>query len=114
MDDDTQGDNGINVTKAGAAQYDQEVKGYGHVLDPAPLAALQTELASARAAYIASSNELTRLNTMAAQGNASARAVQTAEAAALRDQLAVESARVRIALGWGRCRCGTNRSGCVP
>jgi hypothetical protein len=101
MDDDTQGENGINVTKAEAARYDQEVKGYGHVLDPAPLAALQTELASARAAYIASSNELARAKTLAEQGNTSARILQTAEAAALRDELAVQSARDRIALGWG-------------
>ena len=100
MDDDTQGDNGINVAKVEAVQLDAEIKGYGHVLDPAPLAALLTELASTQAAYAATSNELARLNTLAAQGNTSARAVQTGEAAARRDQLAVESAKDRLALGW--------------
>jgi hypothetical protein len=102
MDDETQGDNGINVAKVQATELDQEVKGYGRVVDPAPLAALVMELASAQAAYAATSNELARLNIMAAQGNASARAVQTGEAAARRDQLAVESARDRISLTWGK------------
>jgi hypothetical protein len=101
MDDDTQGDNGINVAKAEAAQFDREAKGYGRVLDPTPLAGLLTELASARAAYVASSNELARVKILSAQGNASARVVQTAEAAALRDELAVQSAKDRLALGWG-------------
>jgi hypothetical protein len=110
MDDDTQGDNGINVAKVEAVQLAAEVKGYGHVLDPAPLAALLTELASAQAAYAATSNELARLNTMAAQGNASARAVQTGEAAARRDQLAVESAKDRLALAWGKAIAGQTDS----
>ena len=102
MDDDTQGDNGINVAKVEAAQFDQEVKAYGRVLDPAPLVALLAESASAHAAYAASSNELTRLKTLAAQGNASARALQTEEAAALRDQLTLQAARDRLALAWGK------------
>ena len=74
------------------------------MLDPAPLAALVTELASAQAAYAASSSELARLKTLEGQGNASARALQTAEAAALRDRLAVQSARERLGpvVGQGR------------
>ena len=79
-----------------------ELKGYGKVLDPAPLAALVTELAAAQAAYSASSSELARLKTLEGQGNASARALQTAEAAAVRDRLAVQSARERLALSWGK------------
>ena len=102
MSDELQGDAGIVVAKPVAAQLAPEVKGYGRVLDPTPLGALMTELASARAAYAASSNELARLNILAAQGNASSRALQTAEAAALRDQLAVQSANERLALSWGR------------
>src|SRR4029077_12761487 len=84
------------------AQISPELKGYGRVLDPAPLVALINELAGARAAYAASSNELARLKTLAGQGNASARALQAAEAAALRDQLAVQSAQDRLALSWGK------------
>jgi hypothetical protein len=102
MSDDAQGDYGINVTKVEAAQFDRELKAYGHVLDPGPLAALLTELATSKAAYIASSNELARLKTLATEGNASARALQTGEAAALHDQLAVQSAKDRLSLGWGK------------
>src|SRR5580704_9829842 len=81
MDDDTQGENGINVARVEALELKREVKGYGRVLDPAPLETLLNELASAEAAYAVSSNELARLKTLSAQGNASSRALQTGEAA---------------------------------
>jgi hypothetical protein len=79
-----------------------EAKGYGRVQDPAPLAALLTELASAQGTYGASSNELSRLKTLEGQGNASARALQTAEAAAVHDLVALQSVRERLLLSWGK------------
>jgi hypothetical protein len=102
LSDETQGNMGIQVTNPARMQLSPEVKGYGRVLDPAPLAALITDLASAQAAHVASSNEFARLKTLEGQGNASARALQAAEAAALRDQLAVQSAKDRLALSWGK------------
>jgi hypothetical protein len=72
------------------------------VLDPGPLAALVTDLLSARAAQAASSNELARLKTLEGQGNASARSLQAAEAAAVRDQLALRALSDRLALSWGQ------------
>lgn len=108
MSDEMQGDAGIVVTNPVAARLAPELKGYGRVLDPAPLAALLTELASDQAAYTASSNELARLKTLAGQGNTSARALQTAEAASLRDELAVQSARDRLVLSWGRAVADQN------
>lgn len=102
MDDETQGNIGLLVAKPAAAQLSPEVKGYGRVLDPTSLAALVTESATARAAYAASSNELARLTTLAGQGNASERALQTAEATALRDHLSVQSAQDRLVLSWGK------------
>jgi hypothetical protein len=102
MSDETQGDLGILVKSPTAFQMSPELKGYGRVLDPAPLAALITELASAQAAYTASSGELARLKTLEGQGNASARALQTAEAAAARDLVAIQSARERLILSWGK------------
>ena len=101
MDDEVQGDLGIQVTNPATLQLSAEAKGFGQVLDPAPLVSLLAELASARAACSASSNELSRLKSMEAQGNTSARAIQAAEAAALKDQLAAQSARDRLRLGWG-------------
>jgi hypothetical protein len=102
MSDEMQGDLGILVKSPTAFQMNPELKGYGRVLDPAPLAALMTELASAVAAYSASSRELTRLKTLEGQGNASARALQTAEAAASHDLVALQSAKERVALSWGK------------
>lgn len=109
MSDEAQGDLGILVKKPEVAQITPEVKGYGRVLDPAPLVALMNELATARAAYIASSNELARLQTLSGQGNASERALQAAQAAAQRDQLAVQSARDRLTLAWGRSIADENQ-----
>ena len=102
MDDETQGNMGLLVEKPAAGQLSPELKGYGRVLDPAPLAALVNELAAAQAVSTPSSNEYARLKLLAGQGNASERALQTVEAAALRDQLTVRSARDRLALSWGR------------
>ena len=102
MDDETQGNIGLLVANPATAQLNPELKGYGRVLDPAALAALVTELESGQAAYSASSNEIVRLKTLAGQGNASERALQTAEAAARRDQLAVQSAKDRLTLSWSK------------
>ena len=98
----TQKDLGILLKSPSTFQMSPELKGYGRVLDPAPLVALVTELASAQAAYTASSGEVARLKTLEGQGNASARAVQTAEAAASRDWAAIQSARERLTLSWGK------------
>ncbi len=78
-----------------------EVKAYGRVLDTTPLALLVTDLATAQAASEASQAELKRLKTLAAQNNASERALQAAAAAATRDQAQVQSARTRLLLNWG-------------
>jgi hypothetical protein len=108
ISDEAQGEAGIIVETPAPAQFVPELKGYGKVLDPAPLAALMTELETDQAAYAASSKELARLKSLAPQGNASTRAVQTAEATALHDQLAVQSVRDRLTLSWGRAVAGQN------
>jgi hypothetical protein len=100
ISDDIRKDIGLQLAISAAAQFNPEVKGYGHVEDTAALAALVADLASDRAAYAASSNELVRLQTLESQGNASARALQTAEAAATHDQLALQSARDRLLLSF--------------
>jgi hypothetical protein len=48
------------------------------------------------------SAELARLKTLAAQNNASVRALEGAEAAARRDELSVSAAQDRLRLAWGR------------
>jgi hypothetical protein len=102
LNEQTQKKLGIVVESPAAFPMSPELRGYGKVLDPAPLAALVTELAAAQAAATASSNELARLETLALQGNASARALQTAEATAQRDRQATQSLRDRLTLSWGK------------
>jgi len=102
LEPETQKRIGLKVEIPAPAQWEPEVKGYGRVLDPAPLAALVAELDSARAAAEASRQEYERLKLLAEQSNASARALQTAEAATKRDQLLVESLRAKLVQGWSR------------
>lgn len=104
MSDEVQGEMGIRITNPPSGQLVPELKAYGRVLDPAPLAALMTELAAAQTTYSASSNELARLKALVATGNASERALQTAEATAKQNQLAIQSAKERLTmLGQGPC-----------
>jgi hypothetical protein len=100
---ETQARMGLKTAPLAAAQLPPEVRGYGRVLDPAPLAALLTELASAKASLQASSSEYDRLKLLHQQSqNVSTRALETAEAALKRDQSLLESARLRMLVGWGK------------
>lgn len=92
---------GLQTTALEPARLSPELKGYGRVLDVSPLAALVAELTTAQAASDASQAELQRLKTLAGQNNASQRALQAAEAAAVRDQTQVASARLRLLAAWG-------------
>jgi multidrug efflux system membrane fusion protein len=106
MTDDAQGDAGIILGNPLAGQWNPEVKGYGRVLDPAPLAGLVNELISAQAGAAATSLEWVRQKTLSAQSNTSIRTLQTAAAAAQHDKLAVQSVRDRLTLAWGTTLAG--------
>jgi hypothetical protein len=94
---------GLKVAPLAAAEAPSEIKGFGRVLDPAPLAALVTEGAAAEAALQASTKEYERVKTLFSQDqNASARALETAEAAMNKDRVALESVRLRLLVGWGK------------
>jgi hypothetical protein len=103
LDQDTQTRMDLKVEPLAAAQMSPEVKGYGRVVDPAPLAALVTEAATAQASLEASAKEFERLKALYSQNqNASARALETAEAAMKRDQISLISVQSRLLLGWGQ------------
>jgi len=106
LDAETQKLMGLQTATLSAAQLDSEIKAYGRVLDPAPLAALVADLISATAASAASQAELDRLKTLAAQNNASARALESAEAAAARDKAQAEAARLKLMGSWGTAVAG--------
>jgi len=103
LDQDTQTRMGLKTGPLAAAQMSPEVKGYGRVLDPAPLAALVTEGTAAQASLDASTREFERLRGLYSQNqNASARDLEAAEAAMKRDQISLASVRARLLLGWGQ------------
>jgi len=53
MNHETQKKVGLTAEKPATSQWQPELKGYGQVLDPVPLAAILNELDSARAAWVA-------------------------------------------------------------
>lgn len=101
LDAETQKRMGLEIAALSAAQLSPEIKGYGRVLDAAPLAASVADLTSASAASVASQAELERLKTLAAQNNTSARALQAAEVTAVHDQAQTEAVRLRLLASWG-------------
>jgi len=96
----------LKIETLAPIQFLPELKAYGRVLDPTPLATLAAELAAAQATAEASTLELERLKTLAAQTNASARALQTAEAVARRDRAQAQAARQRLFATWGEAVAG--------
>src|SRR4051812_7782370 len=86
---------GLKVETTEARELNLEVKSMGRVMDPAPLATLLNELASAEAAYAMSRQDWERLQLLSTQQNASVRSLQTAEATARHDELQLLSARAK-------------------
>ncbi len=102
LDAATQTAMGLKIAPLEKASLRPEKKGYGRVLDPAPLAALFLEIQSEQAAYEASRKELERVRKLhELDQNVSARAVEVAQAAALRDQLQLNGAKAKLELNWG-------------
>lgn len=92
---------GIQVATLTATQLRPRLKAYGRVLDPAALSTDLADWVSARAAVEASRHELARLKTLAAQNNASAHTLESAQATEVRDLATAESARARFVAAWG-------------
>jgi hypothetical protein len=94
---------GLTLASPEQIKLPPQVEAFGRVLDPTPYVALVAEQATATAALAASEKELIRVQKLfAAGGNASAQAVETAEAAAAKDRAAVASAHIRLLAGWGQ------------
>jgi len=91
---------GILVATAERIERKPEVRAFGRVLDITTLITLLTELETSKAALAASAGEFDRLKTLGQ--NTSARALETAEAAAKRDRLLVASSQTRLLADWGQ------------
>jgi len=107
LDEKTQKLIGLETAALTAATLNPEVKSYGRVLDPSPLVGLLSSLSSARAGLEASAKEFHRVEALFSQGeNASARSLETAEAAMKRDQIALDAAEAKLASTWGKAITG--------
>ena len=94
---------GLQTAPLQTAEWKPEVKGFGRVLDPAPMVTGLFDIDAAQAALTASSKEHARIAVLFGQNqNASLQALETAEAAMKRDQLLLASARARFVTVWGR------------
>ena len=101
LDAETQARLGLKSESPLAMAWQPETKGFGRVIDAATLTAAVTELDSARVAAEVSIQELARQKTLAAQDNASARALETAKAAFSLANSAYAAAEAKFKLEWG-------------
>ncbi len=93
---------GVVVMALQAIQASANITTVARVLDPAPLLALDGELATAEAGLVASRAEEQRTRKLFDEDHtASARALEAAQATARADQEKVDSARRRLMLDWG-------------
>lgn len=93
---------GVLTAPLAAAEAPQEASGFARVLDPAPLAALAYERASARALLDVSQREYQRASLLHRnRENASDRELEAAEAAQVRDRVALDAIRARLVGEWG-------------
>lgn len=102
LDAEEQQHAGIQIQELSAVQQQPEIEAYGRVLDPTPLAELVAERIAARAAEAASTRELERVRLLHdCQQNVSSQALETAEAAAMRDQSTADAVDSRLLTSWG-------------
>ena len=88
---------GLQTAPLAAETLPPQIKAYGRVLDSAALVSLQNDAVAARAALQASQPEYERLKKLSAQDNASAHALETAEAQMKHDQGALDTAEAQLA-----------------
>jgi hypothetical protein len=96
----------LEVTNLTAAAWQPEVTGHGRVLAPTTLAAAIVDLTAARLSAGASGKELERLKALAADNNASAHTLETAELAANHDRLSWEALHTKFTGDWGPSLAG--------
>lgn len=93
---------GIRTERPLAGQHRAQVDAFAKVLDPGPLAQLNSDLLTAIATAEASRAEAARARTLSATGGALAKKdAEAAEAQARSDALKVDLLRQRLGLEWG-------------
>jgi hypothetical protein len=93
---------GIATQTLSATHQAAEIDAFAKVLDPEPLVQLDSDLATAEAAAVASRAEAARSRALhAADGGVAAKDMEAAVAQARSDALKVEMLRNRLGLEWG-------------
>jgi len=101
LDAATQKTMGLQATPLAATELAPEVKGFGRVVDPAPLAEMLLELRKAQLAFDNSHQELERMKVLRKDSNTSERAFQTAEATYLQNQVDMSAVWFKIQKSYG-------------
>ena len=102
LDAATQKRLGIATAPLAAARQAASLRGFARVLDAAPLAALDADIAAARAASVASQAEAARTRTLNNEDQTVSRRVAEAAAAQARaDGARLQLLRRRLGLEWG-------------
>lgn len=101
IDAETQERIGLKMSSPLAAQWQPQLRATGRVADPLVFTAAAADYETARAATVVSGSELERTQKLVEQSNASARALETAQAAAARDALTFSAARAKFTADWG-------------
>ena len=102
LEAETQQRLGLVLEPLSASEYHAARRGFGRVLDAAPLIPLLNDLALARINSAASEKELARARVLAAQTNISEKALLAAENTAGRGRLAAQAAEDKLTLAFGR------------
>ena len=101
LDAETQERIGLKIETPAPAQWQPQFEAVGNVADPLAFTAAAVEYESARSAAAVSKSEAVRVQNLATQNNASARALEAAQAMAERDELALQAAQAKFAADWG-------------
>jgi len=101
IDAATQARIGLKTESPVATAWQPQLRAAGRVVDPLVFSAAAADYDAVRAAVVATGSELERTQKLVEQNNSSARALETAQAAATRDLLAFKSAQAKFASDWG-------------
>jgi len=101
LDAETRKSMGLQTASIAATELTPEVKGFGRIVDPTPLAEMLLELRKAQLAFDNSHQELERMKVLRKDNNTSERAFQTAEATCLQNQADVSTVYFKIQKNYG-------------
>ena len=102
LDAETQQRLGLAVEPLAGTAGRTQVAAFGRVVDPTPLAAVESDLATAESALISSKSEAERLGSLFKSGeNIARKNLETAHAQFRADEIRVQALRRRLALEWG-------------